>query len=85
MAPVAARLQELLGSQIATVSDCIGPCVKTKVNSLADGDVLLLENVRFHAGEESNDPAFAKVTLIRSCFSLIDYYRVLLSEERERT
>ncbi len=61
LAPVAARLQELLGSPIATVSDCIGVEVKAKVNSLSDGDVLLLENVRFHAGEESNDPAFAKV------------------------
>ncbi len=61
MAPVAARLQELLGSPVATVSDCVGAEVKENVNSLADGDVLLLENVRFHAGEESNDTAFAKV------------------------
>ncbi len=64
MVPVASRLQELLGSPIVTVSDCIGDEVKTKVNSLADGDILLLENVRFHAGEEGNDPAFAKVFII---------------------
>eukprot|EP01084_Bolivina_argentea_P126301 223660_1 len=69
MAPVAARLQELLGSPIATVLDCIGDEVKAKVNSLADGDVLLLENVRFHAGEESNDPAFAE-----ELASIADFY-----------
>jgi phosphoglycerate kinase len=59
LAPVAARLQELLGRPVATAPDCIGPPARTAVDALQDGDVLLLENLRFHPGEEANDPAFA--------------------------
>jgi phosphoglycerate kinase len=57
--PVAARLQELLGTPVAVAPDCVGPAVRTMAEALRDGDVLLLENVRFHKEEEANDPAFA--------------------------
>ncbi len=58
--PVAARLQELLGRPVILAKDVIGEDAKAKAAELRDGDVLLLENVRFHAEEEKNDPAFAK-------------------------
>jgi phosphoglycerate kinase len=58
--PVAARLSELLGKPVAFADDCIGEDAKAKAMALKNGDVLLLENVRFHAGEEKNDPALAK-------------------------
>lgn len=60
LAPVAKRLQRLLGKEIAFASDCIGPHVERLAGRLKPGDVLLLENLRFHAGEEKNDDAFAK-------------------------
>ena len=58
--PVAARLSELLGKQVAFAPDCVGPEVEKMVSSLRDGDALLLENLRFHFEEEKNDPAFAR-------------------------
>ena len=58
--PVAVHLSELLDRPVAFAEDCIGPEVESKVNALADGDVLLLENLRFHAEEEKNDDTFAK-------------------------
>ncbi|MBK7976665.1 MAG: phosphoglycerate kinase [Deltaproteobacteria bacterium] len=58
LAPVAARLGELLGTPVPLAKDCIGPEVEAAVNALAPGKCLLLENLRFHAGEEKNDPAF---------------------------
>ncbi len=58
--PVAKRLGELLGKEVKLAPDCIGEEVKTMVNQMAAGEVLLLENVRFHAEEEKNDPEFAK-------------------------
>ena len=58
--PVAVRLSELLGKPVPFAPDCVGPEVEKMVSSLKDGDVLLLENLRFHAEEEKNDPAFAK-------------------------
>ena len=58
--PVAARLQELLGQPVILAKDVIGEDAKAKAAALRNGDVLLLENVRFHAEEEKNDPAFAK-------------------------
>lgn len=67
--PVAARLGELLGREVAFAEDCTGPAAERAVGDLADGDVLLLENVRFHAEEEANDPAFA-----RALASLADIY-----------
>ena len=57
--PVARRLEELLGSRVEYVSDCVGPDVERAVSELPPGGVLLLENLRFHAGEESNDADFA--------------------------
>lgn len=57
--PVAVRLGELLDCEVKFASDCIGDQVKAIVNSLKDGEVLLLENLRFHAEEEKNDPEFA--------------------------
>jgi len=58
--PVAVRLGELLQMDVKFAPDCIGDQVKAIVNSLKDGEVLLLENLRFHAQEEKNDPEFAK-------------------------
>ena len=58
--PVAARLAELLGRPVAFAPDCIGPAAEAAVAKLADGEVLLLENLRFHEEEEKNDPAFAR-------------------------
>ncbi|HSX29590.1 MAG TPA: phosphoglycerate kinase [Candidatus Saccharimonadales bacterium] len=58
--PVAARLSELLGREVRFVDDCVGPKVTEQVDSLLPGQVLLLENLRFHPGEEANDDDFAK-------------------------
>lgn len=58
--PVAIRLGELLQMDVKFAPDCIGDQVKAIVNSLKDGEVLLLENLRFHPEEEKNDPEFAK-------------------------
>jgi phosphoglycerate kinase len=58
--PVAAHLSNLLGREVAFADDCVGEGARAKVDALADGDVLLLENLRFHAEEEKNDEAFAK-------------------------
>jgi 3-phosphoglycerate kinase len=60
LAPVAVKLSQLLGQPVAYVKDCIGPEVEAAVAKLANGDILLLENVRFYKEEELNDPAFAK-------------------------
>jgi len=58
--PVAARLKELLGRPVQFANDCIGPEAESLAKNLKDGEVLLLENLRFHAEEEKNDPGFAK-------------------------
>jgi phosphoglycerate kinase len=60
LTPVAARLSELLGKSVEFASDCVGAEAELKSNALRDGDVLLLENVRYHAEEEANDPEFSK-------------------------
>ena len=57
--PAAAVLAEHLGRPVAMAPDCIGPEVEKQVAALANGDVLLLENLRFHSEEEKNDPAFS--------------------------
>lgn len=59
LAPVATRLTELLGQDVPLLPDCIGPEVGAACSALQPGQVVLLENVRFHAEEEKNDPAFA--------------------------
>ena len=58
--PVAEHLSELLQRPVAFAEDCVGEAAQSKVNVLADGDVLLLENLRFHPEEEKNDDEFAK-------------------------
>ena len=60
LAPVAARLAELLGSKVDFAMDCIGAETEAKSKALPNGGVLVLENVRFHAEEEKNDEAFSK-------------------------
>ena len=69
MAPVAKALSAVLGHEVKTASDRIGDAAMQAVATLRNGDVLLLENLRFHAGEEANDPEFAK-----SLASLGDLY-----------
>ncbi len=59
LAPVAERLSQLLGKPVPLAPDSVGPQVQSLVNGLKDGDVLLLENVRFYPEEEKNDPAYA--------------------------
>jgi phosphoglycerate kinase len=58
--PVAARLTELLGKVVPLLPDSVGPDVQSAIKEAKPGDVLLLENVRFHPEEEKNDPAFAQ-------------------------
>jgi phosphoglycerate kinase len=58
--PCAERLQDLLGKKVAFAADCIGEPAESAAAALKDGDVLLLENLRFHKEEEANDPAFAQ-------------------------
>jgi phosphoglycerate kinase len=60
LAPVAARLKELLGKPVEFAADCVGAEAEAKSAALKNGDVLLLENVRFHPEEEGNDAAFSK-------------------------
>jgi len=58
--PVATRLAELLSKPVSFASDCVGPEAEKAAAALKDGDVLLLENLRFHPEEEKNDPEFSK-------------------------
>jgi phosphoglycerate kinase len=60
LAPVAPHLAQLLGQPVTMAADCIGPEVEKQVDRLRDGEVLLLENLRFHAGETENDPEFCR-------------------------
>ncbi len=60
LAPVAVRFAERLGRPVRFVDDCVGPGAVKAADALENGEVLLLENLRFHAGEEVNDPEFAK-------------------------
>ena len=69
LAPVAKRLQRLLGKEVVFALDCIGPAVEALVEKMKPGDVLLLENLRFHPGDEENDEGFS-----RGLASLADVY-----------
>jgi 3-phosphoglycerate kinase len=60
LAPVSARLGELLGMPVALLPDCVGPAVEAAIGRLRPGEVVLLENLRFHAEEEADDPGFAR-------------------------
>ncbi|MEC4893878.1 MAG: phosphoglycerate kinase [Oscillatoria sp. PMC 1051.18] len=59
LTPVAKRLSELLGQEVTMCDDCVGDSVARQITALENGQVALLENLRFHAGEEKNDPEFA--------------------------
>ena len=67
--PVAARLEELLGRPVPLLPDCVGSEVEAAAAALKPGQIVLLENLRFHAGEEANDPEFA-----RALAALADLY-----------
>lgn len=69
LAPIAPRLAELSGLPVAFAADSIGKAVAARANALAEGEVLLLENLRFHPGETANEPEFS-----RSLASLADLY-----------
>lgn len=69
LAPVAAKLSEILGQSIAFAKDCIGEEARKVVDGLKDGEVALLENLRFHAEEEKNEPGF-----VQELASLADAY-----------
>ena len=58
--PLANRLAELMGRPVKHVDDCVGPAVEAAVKAMRDGDIVMLENVRFHPGETKNDPAFSR-------------------------
>ncbi len=60
MDPIAKRLEDLLGQKVVKVDDCVGPEVEAAISTLADGEVMMLENVRFHPEEEKNDAEFSK-------------------------
>lgn len=74
MKPVAARLSELLGLEVKMADDVVGPSAQALAASLKDGEVMLLENVRFEPGETKNDPELSKAFA-----SLADLYVMMLS------
>lgn len=69
LAPVAKRLQRLLNKEVIFAPDCIGTQAENLISKMKDGDVLLLENLRFHHGEEKNDESFA-----RALSKIADFY-----------
>ncbi len=69
LAPVVKRLQRLLNKEVVFVPDCVGPQAEHVVSKMKEGDVILLENLRFHPEEEKNDEAFAK-----NLASLADFF-----------
>jgi len=69
MTPIAERLSQLIGLPVGTASDCIGRKVESKVRALKEGDILVLENLRFHPEEEADNAGFA-----RKLASLADIY-----------
>jgi len=69
--PVAAYLAGLLGKPVAFLDDCVGAAVEAKVGALKNGDILLLENLRFHKAETDNDPAFS-AQLAKLCDVYVD-------------
>jgi phosphoglycerate kinase len=69
LASVARRLQRLIKKEVTFLPDCVGPRAEEAVSKMADGDIILLENLRFHTEEEANDEAFSK-----ALSRLADYY-----------
>jgi phosphoglycerate kinase len=74
LAPVAARLSELLGKRVLFLGDCIGPEVDRAIAEAHPGDVILLENLRFHPEEEANNPEFAKQLAARTPIYIDDAF-----------
>ncbi|MEA5619666.1 phosphoglycerate kinase [Cronbergia sp. UHCC 0137] len=74
LTPVAKRLSELLGQEVVKTDDCIGDDVAAKVGALANGQVLLLENVRFYPEEEKNNPEFAQKLAANADFYVNDAF-----------
>jgi phosphoglycerate kinase len=74
LTPVAKRLSELLGQEVIKTDDCIGDDVAAKVGALQNGQVLLLENVRFYKEEEKNEPEFAKKLAANADFYVNDAF-----------
>jgi phosphoglycerate kinase len=72
--PIAERLGELLGREVVFGENCIGPVARQAVDGLADGDVCVLENLRFHHGEEANDRTFAKDLAVLGDFYVNDAF-----------
>lgn len=69
LAPVGDRLAFLLGHPVTSLQDCVGSEVESAVNQMQAGDIVLLENLRFHSGEEKNDPEFSKsLAKLADCF-----------------
>lgn len=66
MTPATKRLAQLLGKKVTQAPDCFGPDVDKLIEAMKPGDVVMLENVRFYAGEEKNDPEFARL-LVNGC------------------
>jgi phosphoglycerate kinase len=60
LAPAAARLSEVLGKPVPLATDSVGPAIKEMADSLKPGQALMAENLRFHPGEEKNDPEYAR-------------------------
>ena len=76
MAPVAERLSSLLSKSVTPADDCIGPEVRRLVAGVSAGDILMLENLRFHPGEEENDPEFAKTLASLADLFVMDAFAV---------
>eukprot|EP00941_MAST-03F_sp_MAST-3F-sp1_P004688 g4688.t1 len=70
LSPVGKRLEELLGNSVSVLDDCVGESVRTAVSEMQNGNVTLLENVRFYAGEEENDSEFSRALVHSSCASI---------------
>ncbi len=69
LSPIAKHLAEMIGREVAFAPDCVGPHAQSAVDAMKPGDVLLLENLRFHQEEEKNDPSFAAdLAKLADCF-----------------
>ncbi len=76
MAPVGARLSALLSRPVENMVDCIGPEVKAAIATMSAGDIVMLENLRFHAGEEADDPEFARALASLADVFVMDAFAV---------
>ncbi|MFZ4109801.1 MAG: phosphoglycerate kinase [Polymorphobacter sp.] len=76
LAAIAPALREVMGRPVSFVGECIGPAAEAAVSAMAPGDVMVLENARFHAGEETNDPAFVAALARLGDFYVNDAFSV---------